>query len=454
MIFVYSALITFAFAYLIRFLTKNHLSKMDLPTAMLLTSVSWLLLSVFGALPFMFGLDKGFIDALFESVSGFTTTGITVFQGLDTYPASIIFWRSMIQWLGGLGILTFFLFITTSSEGNLWQLFGAEGHKINSSRPFPNVYNTIKVFWAIYAGFTLLETLILWMLGLNFFEAFTHSLTTLSTGGFSNHDASIAYYQQAGYANYKAIEYVITLFMLMGGINFFVHYKWIKEDRLYWWKDIETKTYFKVILSFTLITIVGVMLANQTININLEETFRKTIFQIVSVITTTGFGTEDIGSTFFPTITKQIFIVLMITGGCVGSTSGGIKLMRVVILNKLIKREVTKIRLPQKSVLPVTVNKNIIGQEELMRVSGLIFGWIILIAIGAGITALFSDLDAFQSFSGMASAVGNIGPFYFSVSKMISLSPIIKITYIVGMLAGRLELLPIYILLTLKSWRD
>jgi trk system potassium uptake protein TrkH len=193
---------------------------------------------------------------------------------------------------------------------------------------------------------------------------------------------------------------------------------------------------------------------NGTIYIPFEESFRKTIFQMVSVITTTGFGTEDIGSSFFPTITKQLFIILMIVGGCVGSTSGGLKIMRVIILNKLIKREVTKIHLPSKAVIPVTVNKNVIRTEELMRVAGLVFSWILFIGIGAGITAIFSDLGAFESFSGMASAVGNIGPFYFSVTKMISLSPVIKFTYIIGMLAGRLELLPIYILLSLRSWRD
>jgi trk system potassium uptake protein TrkH len=175
---------------------------------------------------------------------------------------------------------------------------------------------------------------------------------------------------------------------------------------------------------------------------------------MVSLITTTGFGTEDIGSSIFPSVTKQLFIVLMIIGGSVGSTAGGLKIMRFIILNKLIRREVDKIYLPRKAIVPVSINGNIIGQDELMRVSGIVFSWIMLIGIGAGITAMFSDLDAFQSFSGMASAVGNIGPFYFSVSKMASLSPVIKITYIIGMLAGRLELLPIYILLSIRAWRS
>jgi trk system potassium uptake protein TrkH len=451
--FLISSLITLLFGIFLRVVTHKQKTKMDLATSMLLTSFSWFILSLFGSIPFMIGLDKSFIDALFESVSGFTTTGITVFEGLDYYPHSIMFWRSLIQWLGGLGILTFFLFVTTSSEGDLWQLFSSEGHKIGSTRPFPNIYHTIKVFWIIYGAFTLIETIVLTLLGLSPFEAFIHSLTTLSTGGFSNHDASIAYYANAGFTHYKAIEYTITFFMLLGGINFFVHYKWIKEDHFYWFKDIETKTYLNIILIFSFITILGMILMNG-FNINYEESFRKTIFQMVSLITTTGFGTEDIGSSMFPTVTKQLFIVLMIIGGSVGSTAGGLKIMRFIILNKLIRREVDKIYLPRKAIVPVSINGNIIGQDEVMRVSGIVFSWIMLIGIGAGITAMFSDLDAFQSFSGMASAVGNIGPFYFSVSKMASLSPVIKITYIIGMLAGRLELLPIYILLSIRAWRS
>lgn len=451
--FIYASLVSFGIGLMFKGLTHNFKARLDLTTAMILCTFSWVLLSLIGALPFMIGLNKSFIDAFFESVSGFTTTGITVFTGLDSMSPSIIFWRGLIQWLGGLGILTFFLFVTTKSEGDTWQLFSAEGHKINSSRPVPNVYRTIKYFWAIYGAYTFIEMLLLWGLGLNFFEAMLHSLTTLSTGGFSNHDASIAYYQLAGYKNYKLIEYTITFFMFLGGINFLVHYRMIKEDRLFIFKDIEAKTYIKVILGCSGLTIVGILASRGLDLKDLEESIRKTLFQIVSVITTTGFGTEDIGSSFFPAITKQLFILLMISGGCVGSTSGGIKILRIIILEKLLKREVTKLSLPNNAVLPTTVNGTIIGSDELFRITAIIFGWLLLIGVGAGITALFSDLGPFEAFSGMASAVGNIGPFYFSIDKMASLSWVIKLTYIIGMLAGRLELLPIYILLSRRAWK-
>jgi trk system potassium uptake protein TrkH len=170
-------------------------------------------------------------------------------------------------------------------------------------------------------------------------------------------------------------------------------------------------------------------------------------------MTTTGFGTQAIGSDFFPSIAKQIFILLMIIGGCVGSTAGGIKVIRAVVLNKLFKRELRKNFYPKHSVLPVKIDKTILADEEVTKIPSLVYGWLLLIVIGAGITALFSDLDAFQAFSGMASAVGNIGPFYFSVNKMASLSPVIKLTYIIGMLAGRLELIPIFLLFNKNAWK-
>jgi trk system potassium uptake protein TrkH len=451
--FIYVSAFSFTLAFIFRRLTYAYKVHIDLTTAMILCTVSWVLVSAIGALPFMIGLDKSFIDAMFEAVSGFTTTGITVFEQLDDMSHALIFWRSFIQWLGGLGILTFFLFVTTKSEGDSWQLFSAEGHKINAARPVPNVYRTIKYFWAIYSVYTLLEILMLWGLGLSFFDALSHSMTTLSTGGYSNHDASIAYYQLNGYKNYKLIEYTVILFMFLGGINFLVHYRMIKEDHLFIFKDIEAKVFMKIIVGFSGLTLIGIIASRGLPLGQLEESIRKTLFQIVSVTTTTGFGTEDIGSVFFPAITKQLFIILMIIGGCVGSTSGGIKILRVIILEKLLRREVHKLSLPNNAVIPTTINHVIIGYEELQRITAIVFGWILLIGIGAGITALFSDLGPFEAFSGMASAVGNIGPFYFSVSKMVSLSWVIKLTYIIGMLAGRLELLPIYIIISKKAWK-
>lgn len=451
--FIYPSIISLIIAYIIKYITKDTAAKIDLPTSMILCAVAWIVISFLGGLPFVIGLSKSFVDSFFEAVSGFTTTGITVFTGLDQMSESIIFWRSFIQWLGGLGILTFFLFITFNVEGEIWQLFSAESHKINSSRPVPNVFKTIKYFWGIYFLFTVTEIALLTIVGMPIFDSLIHSLTTLSTGGFSNHDASIAYYQMNGFKNYKTMEYIITFFMFLGGANFLVHFKILTGSFEFALKDIEFKAYIKYIVIFTLLIVIGIFSMNNAWFENVELAFRKTIFQVVSLMTTTGFGTEYIGSDFFPSIAKQIFVLLMIIGGSVGSTAGGIKVLRLEVLRKLFKRELKKIYLPKHAVIPVKIDKVILEDQEVFKIPALVYGWLYFIIVGAAITALFSDLDAFQSLSGMASAVGNIGPFYFSVEKMISLSPIIKLTYAFGMLAGRLELIPVFILFNYKAWK-
>ena len=170
-------------------------------------------------------------------------------------------------------------------------------------------------------------------------------------------------------------------------------------------------------------------------------------------MTTTGFATESIGGNFFPAVAQQLFLILMLIGGCVGSTSGGIKVKRVATLNHLFLREIKKIYMPRNAVLPITIDKQIIDIEEVLKIAALFFGWLFLIIIGSVITAIFSNLSAYQSISGMLSAVGNIGPFYFSVGKMASLSPVIKITYIIGMLAGRLEILPVFLIFSKRVWK-
>jgi trk system potassium uptake protein TrkH len=451
--FYYTTVISFLAGVLLKLPTNNKEIEIDLTTAMLLCALAWITVSILGALPFMMAIDKSFIDSFFEAVSGFTTTGITVFTGLELMPKSIIFWRSLMQLLGGLGILTFFLLIATRSKGESWQLFSAESHKINVSRPVPNVFKTIEILWAIYLTFVLLETLILMILGLSFFDAVTHSFCTLSTGGFSRYDASIGHYAASGFSQAVLIEYVITFFMFLGGMNFLLHYRLFTRDLDSVKANSELKTYLKIILYSSIFIAVLIILFNTALDSSAEEIFRKTIFQVTSILTTTGFGTQNINSGFFPAAARQLFIVFMLIGGSVGSTAGGIKIMRLNILGGLFKREVKKIYLPNRAVLPVTLDKQIIKSDEINKLTGLFTFWLFLILIGGVITSIFSDLNGWQAYSGMFSAMGNIGPFFFSVEEMASMSPIIKMTYIFGMLAGRLEILPVIILFSRKAWK-
>jgi len=203
--------------------------KPDTKASMLICSIAWLVFSCLGALPFVFAIKASFLDGFFETMSGFTTTGITMFQGLDNLPKSIIFWRALIQWIGGLGILTLF-FAVLYRKGSAHLLFNAESHKIEAVRPVPGLANTIKILWYIYTGFTLCIIILLVFAGMNFFDSICHSFTALATGGFSPYDASIAYYQTAGHANYIFIEYILILGMILGGTNFLIHYRILKGD--------------------------------------------------------------------------------------------------------------------------------------------------------------------------------------------------------------------------------
>ncbi|MFO7814597.1 MAG: TrkH family potassium uptake protein [Halanaerobiales bacterium] len=450
--FYIPSMLSFALGIIFSFL-KNEEINLTLTNSMLIVGLSWIFFSLIGGFPFIIGLEKSFIDAFFEAVSGFTTTGITVFQNLGSMPHSILIWRSLIQWFGGLGILTFFLFITFRSESELWQLFTAESHKIETSRPVPNIFRSIKILWLIYILFTAVEFILLIGFQMAPFDALIHSFTTLSTGGFSNYDASIGQFALSGHPNYKIFEYIIIFFMLLGGINFLIHYKVLKGEIKEIFTNFEMK-YFWTIISLVLFLILTGKVFDHSLNFgNIEVVFRKTLFQVVSVMTTTGYGTESLTSGFFPALARQLFLFLMLVGGCVGSTAGGIKVVRIAILNKLFGREIKKFYLPKRAVMPLKVEEKLIPRDEIYKISALFFFWLVIVLTGGLITALFSDLNALQAVSGMFSAMGNIGPFYFSVDKMASLSPVIKLTYIFGMLAGRLEILPVFIIFTRKAWK-
>ncbi len=424
--------------------------------AMIITGLGWVVISLVSAVPFMIGLHQSFINAFFESVSGLTTTGITVFEGLDAMPKSILLWRSFIQWIGGLGILTFFLAVGFRGGSAAASLFGAEGHKISTSRPVPGIFNTVKILWGIYIGFTVVSFFCYLFGGMSGFDALNHCLTSISTGGFSTHDASIAYYAGEHYAHARFIEYAASFFMLAGGINFLVHYQVFTGDIQALYKNFEMRWFWTLTLGAA-----GLILMDHFRHFPLtgnplhqmEGAFRASLFQTASMISSTGYASLDINDAFFPALSKQIFLILMVVGGCVGSTAGGLKVLRIGILSRMFKTQLARIAGPSRAVSPIVVAGKTIPNSEIQRIAALACAWMILIAVGAGITASFSDLDAWQSLSGMASAVGNMGPFYFSVHKMASLSGVIKFTYIVGMLAGRLEILPIAVLFYRSTWR-
>lgn len=423
--------------------------------SLLICGVSWIVLCFMACLPFYLEGSLSFIDAYFETVSGFTTTGITVIKNIEVFPKSLLFWRSFIQWLGGLGILTLFLAVTFKSNNAYFHLFFAESHKISSTRPTPNIKKTIIILWLIYLSFTLLEAIVLRILGMNFFDAVCHSLTTLSTGGFSTYNASIGHFKLAGYENYIAIEYVIIFFMFLGGVNFIIHYLVLTGRIRTAISDPEFRAFVLILsISVLFILINRYFIYSENVLIDIENNIRTSLFTVVSIATTTGYGTTDINDIFFPALARQIFLVLMLIGGSVGSTAGGVKVIRVVILYRLFKQQIKRLRLPRNAMSGLVVENQIFPNFEIQRITGLFFGWIFLLFIGGIITSLFTNLNGWQSFSGMFSAVGNIGPCFFSVTEMAELPVVVKITYIFGMFAGRLEILPILLLFSPRAWRN
>ena len=458
--FLFPAIGSFVIGGLLHVIFKR--SSLDSTGAALLCAVVWIVFSILGAVPFQLILGCSFVDGFFEAMSGFTTTGITVLAGLDEMPRCILFWRALTQWMGGLGILSLFLLLTFSGASSC-HIFEAESHKIASSRPVPGLFNTLKIFWGIYAGFTLLSMIALTLEGMPFFDSLCHSFAALSTGGFSPHDASIEYYRQMGHPNYRLIEYTVAFFMLLGGINFLIHFRVVIGDLRALWDNVEMRYFWRLLALF-----LGIIIFEKVYRVSgqasfaglspvqvlwrLEDIFRTVLFQVISLVTTTGFGTKDINTDYFGSVAKQLFIVMMFIGGCAGSTAGGFKVLRIVILNRLVSRELFRLRVGPRTSSALVVDGKIVSHDEVYRVAALFFGWLLLIVMGGLITALCSNHGAFASLSGMFSAVGNIGPCYISVPDIATLNPAVKLTYILGMLAGRLELLPVILLFSRKAW--
>jgi len=295
------------------------------------------------------------------------------------------------------------------------------------------------------------------------FDSVAHSLTTISTGGFSPYDASIEFYRKSGHPHYIWIEYIIIAGMLAGGTSFLIHFRVLKGSWRALFDNTEVRYWWGLIGLFVLIILIERLVRLETFGGTsflrpdfwqlLEEDFRSVLFQVVAILTTTGFGTRDVGSGFFGSEARELFLVMMVIGGCVGSTGGGFKVLRVAILVKLIQREIYRLRTPMQAISRVVIDGEAVEFDEIQRVSGLFFAWVVLLIIGGGITALLSDFNGYQSFSGMFSALGNIGPSYIPVPEMGQLHPVTKITYIIGMLAGRLEVLPVLILFSPRAWQ-
>lgn len=476
------ALVTAAVAGLLWWRLEAKL--LDEVQAMLVCSLAWILVSMIGAVPLMVLLDASFLDASFEMVSGFTTTGITLLVGLDELPTSVLLWRALSQWVGGVGILSLFVALTHSTS-LAHRLGGTEAHKIHASRPVPGPFRTLQLFVLIYLGITIFVTLGLLVGGLGWFDAITHAFTTVSTGGFSTHDASIAHYRHTGlhtglHAGLHAagdtglalrprlIEWVVIVGMAAGGTSFLVHYRLARGDLRALWDGQEMRAWIGLIAAVLVLLLLeqwhretGMFAADGLATTHaagpgwgsrIEAGLRTSLFTILSIATTTGYATVDIASPFFASTAKTLFLILMVFGGCVGSTSGGFKITRVVLLAKLMGRELRRLVMPRAAATPVVVDHQLVDERELGRVVGLAVAWLCVLGFGTLLTTMLSPHDGWQAFSGITSALNNIGPSYITIPQIQALDPTVKITWMLAMLAGRLEILPLVVLFSARAW--
>jgi len=403
-----------------------------------IVGLGWLFVSIIGSIPFVvIGVHP--VDAFFESMSGFTTTGATIFDVVETLPKSILFWRSLTQWLGGMGIIVLFVAIFPAMAKKGEALFQAEYPGVTLGKLKPRVEDTAIILYIIYVFYTLLEAGILYALGLPAFDAITHAFTTLSTGGFSTHTSSIAYF------NNPLIEGVIVFFMVIGGTNFALHYYLFKErKRIY--KDPEFKTYISVIAIATLILTI----------VNLEKfdifnSFRYSIFQTVALITTTGYTTYDFDT--WSDGAKAVLLLLMFIGGSSGSTAGGIKVIRLYLLIRYSILQILKVAEPRTARI-VKYGEDVIKKDVLDEVAAFFILYIIIFAVSSVLIAL-SGFDMVTSASAVAATIGNVGPAMGLAGAAESYAAFpyhVKIILAIDMWIGRLEIFTVLALFIPYFW--
>lgn len=408
----------------------------------LVVGSAWVLASLAGAVPFVLAGALGPIDAFFEAASGFTTTGSTVLLNLEAAPRGLLLWRSVMQWLGGMGIILFTIAILPLLGIGGMQLFKAEVPGPVADKVRPRVSQTARQLWLVYVGLTTLEFVILWLLGIDAFEAACHAMTTLATGGFSTRDQSIAAFAS------PAVEWVITLFMLAAGTNFVLHYRILTGRGRSVLRDAELRYYLLVAALATAVTAIALLAAGRP----LEGAVRESAFNTVSVLTTTGFVSADFE--LWPVLPQFLLLILMVLGGMSGSTAGGVKSLRALLGARAVRASFARLIHP-RLVRPVKHEGSPVPEEVLAGV------WAFLISyttIAAAVTAVITahGYDIVTAASAALTAIGNVGPGLGEVGAYDNFAPLpggVKLVLAFAMLAGRLEVFTLVVLLTPQFWR-
>ena len=442
--FIGSGIITIIFGMLFFLSNLNHNKKINLQQAFLLTSLSWLSIAIFGSLPFVFSeISLSFTDAFFESMSGITTTGSTIITNLNGTPKGILLWRAMLQWLGGIGIIVMAITLMPIMNVGGMQLFKISSNDTNE-KILPKTKEISLRLIIIYLFLTLICSFIYKLCGMNFFDSFTHSMTTIATGGFSNYNESIGHFDNV------YIEITSIVFILTGSIPFIIYLKFISGDKKIFFSDVQIKSFIKIIFFSILILFIYLGLKNRSFS---EISLMSVSFNVISILTGTGYVTENFSNWGnFPLV---FFLVLMFIGGCAGSTTCGIKIFRVQILFQFFSNQIKKIIYPH-GIFNLTYQKQNIDDKFMSSVISFIYLYIIIFFI---VTALLSltGLDFVTSISAAATSISNVGP---GLGEMIgpngnfsNLSDYSKWILSLTMILGRLELFAILVLFLPSFWR-
>jgi len=424
---------------------RNTKKEFRIREGVLVVVSFWFILSLFATIPFLLSesLRMSFSDAFFESMSGLTTTGATVLSGLDDLPKAILYYRQQLQWLGGMGIIVLAVAILPMLGVGGMELYHAESNGISKERLTPKLTQTAKALWKIYLSFTVVCALAYYLAGMDVFDAIGHSFSTVAIGGFSTHDASI------GFFNSSAIESVAIVFMLLAGINFSLHFfVWQKKNIFTYAQDSEFKAYLFIL--FTTAVIVGVYLFEIGYYPSISESARQAIFQTVSIATTTGFASTDYSQ--WPFILPILLIFASFIGACAGSTGGGIKVVRVLLMFKLAMKEIKKFIHPN-AYIGIKLNHRSVAESTLVSVWGF-FSLYVIAFIIILIALMFTGLDQVSAFSATAASINNLGPGLGEVAANYGgVSDSAKWILSFSMLLGRLEILTLMALLHRAFWR-
>ncbi|MEE8136218.1 MAG: potassium transporter TrkG [Thermodesulfobacteriota bacterium] len=445
--FIISALITTSFGFILETATKppERIKEIQRKEGFLIAALFWFAASIFGAIPYLiYGVFNHPVDAWFESVAGFTTTGATVLTDIEVLPYGMLFWRSFSQWLGGMGIIVLGIAILPRLAVGGMQLMGLEAPGPTTEKITPRIAETAKKLWGVYLLLSFLLIVFLLFAGMPIFDSVLQSFSTMSTGGFSPNSLSVGFY------NSSIIDVIITIFMFIAGMNFVLLYWSLRGDFKRLTRNSELKYYF--FLNLSVILIVSFELWS-TIYPNFFEALRYGSFQVISISTGSGFSTANFD--LWPSFSKWFLLMLMFFGGCAGSTTGSIKIIRIMVLFKKGYQELHKIIYPH-AIVPIRVNAKPISPEIVSSITSFFLIYLFIFLISTFIVMAAEDLPIITAISACAASIGNVGPGLGEVGpagNYANLSSFTKIVLSFLMLIGRLELFTILVIFTPAFWR-